>query len=110
MPALIPVLWGFFLLIAGSLVKRVLIGLGFGVAAFIGTKIALNWFLDGFIAKFNSLPNDLGNAISLLGVGNAASIIVSALTIRMVMKGLSFVNDRQSNLRYLGNTGGFGGF
>jgi len=107
MPALIPVLWGFFILIAGSLVKRVIIGLGFGVMTFIGSKIALQWFLDGFLAKFNSLPSELGSVVALLGVGNAVSIIMSAITIRLVMNGLSFVNDRNSNLRFLGNKTGF---
>jgi len=105
MPAIVAALWYFGLSIAGSLAKKVLIGLGFGLITFAGTKIALQWFLDGFLDRFNSLPDDLGTALSLLGIGNAVSIIISAITIRMVMNGLSMLNDRQTNLRFLGNAG-----
>ncbi|RUS67980.1 hypothetical protein CUZ56_00476 [Saezia sanguinis] len=107
--ALVPALWGAFIMIAGSVVKRVLIGLGFGVITFIGTKLAMNSFIDMALAKLSGLPADMMNMLSLCGFGTCISIISSAIMMRMVLAGLSMVNDRAANLRFIGNKSGFWG-
>jgi len=103
MPALIAVLWGAFISIAGSLVKRVIIGLGFGVITFIGSKATVDWLLDQAVGKISGLPSDLLGGLNMAGMGSAISIIASAVTVRLVISGLNMVNDRAANLRFIGN-------
>ena len=102
MPAIIAVLIGALISAIGSFVVQILIGLAFGVITYTGSQFALNWFLNGFLGQFNGLPSELGGVVAMLGIGNAASIIMSAVTVRLVIQGLNMASGKMSSLRMIG--------
>lgn len=89
MPMLLSAMWGGFLMILGSAVTQVLIAISFGSVTFVGVKIAMTFFEAGITERLGALPAELLGVMGVLGVGNAISILISAVTIRMVLAGLN---------------------
>lgn len=81
---------------------RVIVSLGFGVVTYVGAKASVDWFISSSVAKLDGLPADLLGVLSLAGLGNAISIITSAITVRLVLAGLNFANGKLSQFKFGG--------
>lgn len=89
MPAFIAALMGALINIAGTLVGRVLVALGLSVVTFTGLSASLDWAKNNVVSSFSSLPPEVVGMLSMLGVGEFLSIILSAVSARMVLQGLT---------------------
>lgn len=89
MPAFIAALMGALINIAGTLVGRVLISLGLSVVTFTGLSTTLDWAKSNVATSFSSLPPEVIGMLSMLGVGEFLSIVLSAVSARMVLQGLT---------------------
>lgn len=98
---IIAALIGALIAAIGSFIVQALIGLAFGVVTYTGMQVAMDWFLNGFISNINSLPSQLVQVIALLRFDSAISIIMSAITVRLVMQGLNQLSGRMSSLRMM---------
>jgi len=98
MPAVIILLWGAFIAIVGTIVKEVLAGLAIGAVTYIGVKFVLDWFVQGAVSQFSSLPAEIYQVMSLVGVGNVISLYVSAFTVRMVLSGFNSASGKKTSL------------
>lgn len=89
MPAWVAALLGGLIEVAGTLVGKVLISLGFGYVAYTGVDTSIVWARDFVLTKIGTLP---ANAIAVAGsmkLGVCISILTSALAARMVLNGLT---------------------
>ncbi|MFI8616131.1 DUF2523 domain-containing protein [Acidovorax sp. NPDC077693] len=89
MPAFVAMLMGALINIAGTLVGRVLIALGLSVVTFTGLSSTLDWAKNNVASSFGSMPSEVVGMLSMLGVGEFLSIILSAITARMLLQGLT---------------------
>lgn len=89
MPLIIAALWGTLLQIAGTLVGKVLISLGIGYVTYTGVDTAVTWARDAFLAGMSGLPAAAVGMASTLKVGVCVSMLLSAVTARLVLKGLT---------------------
>ena len=89
MPAFIAALLGGLVNIAGHLAGRVLLSLGIGAVTYTGLATSLDWLKAQAVGALQGLPSDLIGLIAFLKVGEAISIVVSALLVRMTLDGLS---------------------
>ena len=89
MPVFVAAIGGMLLNLAGSLVGRVLIALGIGVATYTGVGLALDELRNQAIASFQALPAEVFGMLSIMKVGVAINIISSAIVARMVLDGLT---------------------
>lgn len=79
---------GVFLNIAASLVGRVLVALGLGVATYTGFSASLSWLKSSAVAALLSLPPDIVAMLSLMRVGACISMVFSAMLIRLTLQGM----------------------
>lgn len=89
MPAFIAALMGALINIAGTLVGRVLIALGMSVVTFTGVSTTLEWAKSNAVSALSALPVEVVGMLSAMGVGEFLSILLSALTARMALQGLT---------------------
>lgn len=89
MPAFIAALMGALINIAGTLVGRVLIALGMSVVTFTGVSSTLDWAKGNAVSAMSSLPVEVVGMLSTMGVGEFLSIILSAITARLLLQGLT---------------------
>lgn len=89
MPALITMLLGGLVQIAASLAGRVLLSLGFGFAQYAGVSVTLNWLKTQALNSLTGMSSDLVRLLAFMKVGEAISIIFSALLVRLLLNGLS---------------------
>jgi hypothetical protein len=89
MPVFVAALLGGLINIAATLAGRVLIALGFASVTYTGLSASLTWLKSEALANINLLPPEVVGMLSYMKVGVALSIIVSALSARMVLDGLS---------------------
>lgn len=89
MPIFLAALGGMFLNIAGSLVLRVLVSLGIGVVAYKGLSVTLGWLKAQAVSSISGLSGDILGMLATMKVGNAVSVVFSAMLARMVINGLS---------------------
>ncbi|KRB35538.1 DUF2523 domain-containing protein [Acidovorax sp. Root70] len=89
MPAFIAALMGALINIAGTLVGRVLIALGMSVVTFTGVSTTLTWAKSNAVSALSALPVEVVGMLSAMGVGEFLSILLSALTARMALQGLT---------------------
>lgn len=87
--------------IAQRLVARVLVSLGMGYVAYEGVTAAIEWAEGVFVSGVSGLPAAAVQIAGLLQVGTCVSMLMAAVTARMVLRGLS-----GGTLKRLGVTGG----
>lgn len=88
MPAIIAICWGVVSALLMNVVSRVITAIGFGTVTFAGMTLLLNNLKASIIANAHSLPAAMVQIVSLLGLGNAITITLSALVIRATLNGM----------------------
>lgn len=99
MPRLIAFLLSGLIEIAGSLLGRVLLGLGLGFVEYMGLQTLFNTLKQQatvLVASFGGFPEMLAWA-GFLRIDVHISIIISAVSIKMVLSGL--MSDKVRRLR-----------
>lgn len=89
MPIFIATLLGGLLNIAGSLVGRILLGLGISAITFSGVGVTLDWLRDNAVQYLTSMPPEVLGIMALMKVGTAINIIFSAIVVRMTLNGFT---------------------
>lgn len=95
MPTFIAALLGGLVNIAGTLAGRVMIALGISVVTYTGISTSLEFLRSQVFTSFNGLPAELLGILALLKVGSSISIMMSAITVRMTLQGLTGDTMRQ---------------
>jgi Protein of unknown function (DUF2523) len=89
MPLFIAALVGALIQVAGTLVGRVLLSLGIGYAVYTGLDAGLSWLTSQVASSYNALPPQALQVMSTLRVGSAANILVSAISARLFLSGMT---------------------
>ncbi len=89
MPLFVAALWGALIQVAGTLVGRVLLSLGIGYVTFTAVDTSIIWAKDQFLSGLAGLPADAVGLASTMKVGVCVSMILSAITARLVLQGLT---------------------
>ena len=89
MPALAMWILGGLLQIAGSLVGRALLALGFAWLSYKGVNTTIQFAKDMALSGLSGLPATALGLMSMMKVGEAISIVFSALLVRLTLAGLS---------------------
>ena len=89
MPIFLAALMGGLINIAGTIAGRVFIALGMSVVTYQGMDVVLTFLKNQAVSNIQSLPADMVSLIAYLGVGQAISIIFSALVVRQTLEGLT---------------------
>jgi hypothetical protein len=88
MPVLLGWLLGGLIQVAGTIVGKVLLSLGLGYATYTGVDASLTWAKGLFVSGLTGVPALAVQMAGVLKVGVCVSMLVSALTARLVMQGL----------------------
>ncbi|KAF1003057.1 MAG: hypothetical protein E5299_02544 [Burkholderia gladioli] len=78
----------FLAAVAGPIVKRALVALGFGVVSYAAITAALNAVLSQAKAAWAGLAGEALALLQLAGVNTAASILAGALVARVARQSL----------------------
>lgn len=89
MPAFVAALLGGLLELTKSIVGRVLVALGIGVATYSGLSVTLSFLKSQALSALAGAPAGLVSLLGFLGVGEAISIISSAYIARLALQGLT---------------------
>jgi len=89
MPVFVAALLGGLINIAATLVGRVLLALGVGVLTFTGFSSTIDYLKGMAVSSLSGLPAEMVSLIAFMGVGEAISIITSAVVVRMTLSGLT---------------------
>lgn len=89
MPAFIAALLGGLVNIAGTIAGRVLIALGISVVTYSGLATSLDYLKTSAVSALTGLPSELVAILALMKVGSCISIMMSAVTVRMTLNGLT---------------------
>jgi len=89
MPAIVAFLLGGLINIAGTLIGQFLIGLGVSVVTYTGVSASISFLQSGAISYFGGLPANILGMLALLKVGECISMVVSAITVRLTLSGLT---------------------
>lgn len=89
MPLFIGALLGGLIQIAGTLVGRVLLSLGIGFVVFSGLDTSLDWVKSEIISSIGQSGSQALAAASALRLGTCISILISALSARLLLNGLT---------------------
>ncbi len=89
MPAFVAAIGGMLLNVAGSLVFRVLVGLGMSVVTYTGVDTVLEKLKTTTVEAFQGMPVELVALLSYMKVGVAISIIFSAVAVRLALSSMA---------------------
>lgn len=89
MPVLIAAIGGMLINLVGTLIGRVLIGLGLSVISYSGLSVTTDWLKSSMVSYIMALPPDLVGALAYLKIGVVVNIITSAIAARMVINGIN---------------------
>lgn len=89
MPLFVAALLGGLVQLAGTLAGRVLISLGFAAVTYTGISASLGFLKTQALASLTGLPSQIVGLMAYMKVGEAISIVVSALLVRATLAGLS---------------------
>lgn len=89
MPVFIASLLGGLVQAAGTLVGRVLLSLGIGYASYTGIDTSLAWLRQTIAGQWSGLPAQTMAVASALQLGSGVSVILSAITARLVLEGMT---------------------
>ena len=88
-PAILWWLLGGLVQIAGTLVGKVLISLGIAYVTYAGVDTALTYAKTQFVAQLGGIPVMAVQVAGLAKVGVCLSMLISALSARLLMQGLT---------------------
>lgn len=88
MPIFIAAIGGMLLNLVGSLVGRVLVALGLGVATYTGLSFVLGEAKDIAINSLGSMGPEIVGMLAVMRVGECISMVTSAIGTRLLMQGL----------------------
>jgi len=89
MPVILLSLLGGLALVAGSIVGRVLIALGIGYVSYTGLSAWVGSVKDLILSNLYALPPEFIQVMSLVKLDTCISILFSAISVRLVLEGLS---------------------
>jgi len=89
MPAIIAAIGGMLITIAGSIVGRVLMALGLSITTYIGVSTTLDWLEGKMLDALDGTPEKILSLLAFMKVGMCLNIIVTAIMVRSVMKGVT---------------------
>lgn len=89
LPVVLASLGGVLINSARGMVMQVMIALGVSVVTYQGMDTAITWAKSQAIANLRGLPADMVGLLAYMGVGQAISIIFSAMVMRMTLQGIS---------------------
>lgn len=89
MPLMIGWILGGLVSVAGTLVGKVLLSLGIGYAIYSGVDTSMAWAKAEFLSGVAGMPAKAIAMAGMLKVGVCVSLLLSALTTRLVMGGLT---------------------
>lgn len=89
-----PILWlqsivGALLTLAGTLVGKILISLGISGVSYIGISALLGKLETLIFGQLGGIGGPAGQILGMLHLGDAAGMIVSAITVKWTLAGLS---------------------
>ena len=82
-------LLGGFLAIAPTLIGKILLALGIGVATYSGIDVSLGWLKSSAVSALVGLPPSVVGMLSLMRVGSCISMVFSAILIRLALDGVT---------------------
>ena len=88
MPVFVALIWGAFLRVLPSITAQVLISLGISAVTYSGISLTLDFLKNEAIANAALLPADVIGMLATMKVGNAVSMVFSALVARMLVQGM----------------------
>lgn len=83
---------GGLLAVAPSLVGKILLALGIGVATYTGINTSLTWLKSSAVSALLGLPPQVVGMLSLMRVGSCISMVFSAILIKLALDGLTSGN------------------
>lgn len=89
MPLLVSALIGGLIQASFTLVGRVLIALGFSYLTMTGVDASLDWIRGAIASSMGGLPSDVVSLLGAFRVGSAVSIVLSAITARLIFDGMT---------------------
>lgn len=89
MPLFLASLLGGLISVAGTLAGRVMIALGFQLVVFTGLQVTLDWIEARVVAEIGAMPAQAISILSTLQVDTAVTILLSAISARLLLKGLT---------------------
>lgn len=99
MPLIIAALWGGLIQVLGTLVGRILVSLGVGYLTYTGIDTSIGWAKAQFLSSLSGLPASALQIMGLLKVGICVSMLLSAVTMRMVLKGMQGGSIKRMTLK-----------
>jgi Protein of unknown function (DUF2523) len=89
MPVIVAWILGGLVQVAGTLVGKVLLSLGIGYAVYNGVDTSLAWAKGQFVSQLGGIPAKALQMAALAKVGVCVSMLVSALSTRLLMQGMT---------------------
>ena len=89
MPAILAMLLGGLINIAGTVAGRVLLSLGIGVVTYTGLSAGMDALKSQLFTAFSGLPPDLAAILFRMKIGPAIGIVLAAIAARMALNGLT---------------------
>lgn len=89
MAPLIASLLGGLITVVGTMAGRVLVALGVSVVTYTGLSSSLDWLKGQMMGSLLSLPPEVVGLLSVLKIGVALNIYMSAIAARLVIGGLT---------------------
>ena len=89
MPIFVAALWGALIEIAGTLVGKVLVSLGIGLAVYTGVDASISWAKAYALSSLQGLPADAIGIAATMKVGVFISMVSSAFVVRLTLQGLT---------------------
>lgn len=75
--------------VTGTIVGRVLVALGVGVVTYTGVQAGIDSILANLDSAIAGVPADILGLLGFMKVGEALNIIISAMSARMLLNGLT---------------------
>lgn len=82
-------IWGSLLNILGTLVGRVMVAIGIGVTTYAGFQTLLTGLRNEVVMNLQGLAPQIVQMLALMKVGTAVSMVISAITIKLTLSGLT---------------------
>lgn len=89
LPAIAAAAIGGLISVTGTLVGRVLVALGVGVVTYTGVQAGIDSLLANLDSAIAGVPADILGLLGFMRVGQALNIIISAMSARMLLNGLT---------------------
>jgi len=89
LPRILASVGGVLLTVLGSFWGRLIAALGFTVVSYSGISVTLDWFHNNMINALNAIPSDIIGLLAYMKVGICINIIITAITLRLTIKGVT---------------------